>query len=173
MILTNGQVQPTSSFVPKSLVPALPPLLSELYNSRFLSASFSELLTVVNISVTPAQHTAVEEGTRDQLKSHLWFNIRTQRVTASKLRAVCVTDETMPSSSSLIMSCCYPEVSQFKRSATVWGCEHESEAREKYKLQSSLSHKQLSIDDCGFFIHPEFSHCPDCCKLPQFKRRKL
>ena len=53
---------------------------------------------------------------RDQLKSHLCFNMRTRRVTVSKLRAVCVTDETMPSLS-LTMSCCYPEV---KTSATVW-----------------------------------------------------
>ena len=65
MILTNGQVQPTSSFVPKSLVPALPPLLLELYNSRFVSASYSELQTLVNVSITPAQRTAVEEYTRD------------------------------------------------------------------------------------------------------------
>ena len=91
----------SSSFVPKSLPPALPSLLSELYNSGFLSASYSELLTLaadVNISVTPAQRTAVEECTRDQSKSHLWFNMRTGRVTASKLRAVCVTDETMSES---------------------------------------------------------------------------
>lgn len=128
-----------------SLAPALLPLLLELYNSGFLSASYSELVTLaadVNVSVTPAQHTAVEECTRDQSKSHFWFNMRTGKVTVSKLRAVCVTDETMLSLS-LIMSCCYPEVLQLKTSATVWGCQHESEAREKYKLQSSLSHEQF------------------------------
>lgn len=116
-----------------------------------------ELLNLADnlvLSITPNQCAAVEAHTRDQSKSRLWFNMRTGRVTASRLRAVCKTDEAIPSLS-LIMTCCYPESSYFKTSATVWGCEHEKVARQKYSFLSSQSHQNFTISDGGFFIHPD------------------
>lgn len=81
--------------------------------------------------------------------------MRSGRITASRLKAVCSNDPAYPSMS-LIMSICYPELSQFRSSATTWGCEHESEARAKYKTLYDPLHQQLSISDCGLFLHPDY-----------------
>ena len=156
----------SSSFVPKSLAPALPPLLLELYNSGFLSASYSQLLTLagdVNVSVTPAQRTAVEECTRDQSKSHLCFNMRTGRVTVSKLRAVCVTDETMPESISDEENVVYCYC-QGPENGAIIGCDN-----------SSCPYGWFHFECLNITAPPQKKtwYCPDCCKLPQFKRRKL
>ena len=137
----------SSSFIPKSLHPDLPPLLSSY--SNYLTKQYTELLSIaadVSLSVTPAQCNAVEECTRQQSKSNLWFNLRSGRVTASFHQP------------DLIMSCCYPEMSKFKTSATAWGCKHENQARKHYEVQSSKSHNNFSIAESVFFIHSDFPY---------------
>ena len=121
-------------YVPLSLDQNLPSPLCQLYDPANLNLNYMELLNLADnlvLSITPNQCAAVEAHTRNQSKSRLWFNMRTGRVTASRLRAVCKTDEAIPSLS-LIMTGCYPESSYFKTSATIWGCEHEKVARQKY-----------------------------------------
>lgn len=146
------------SFVPRSLSPTLPSPLSGLYKMEYLTHGYAQLLHLADnadVSVTPEQCKAVESSTKDQSKSHLWFNMRTGRVTASNLKSVCVSDEATPPLS-LIMSCCYPESAKFKTLATTWGCQHEATARQKYKQKNSLSHENLIVSDSGFFIDPNF-----------------
>ena len=148
----------SSSYIPLSLNPDLPPPFSKFYDDKYFTFNYAELLCNaedLSLSITPNQCDAVEVSTKSQSKSRLWFNMRTGRVTASKLRAVCVSDESTPPQS-LIMSCCYPEMVRFKTSATSWGCKHENEARQKYALMSSSSHDHLSVHECGFFIHPDY-----------------
>jgi hypothetical protein len=140
-----------------SLNPELPSPLSQLYKPDNLNLNYMELLHLadkVELSITPNQCAAVEVNTRDQSMSRLWFNMRTGRITASKLRAVCVADDATPPLS-LIIACCYPESSSFKTSATIWGCQHEREARQKYSLMLSQSHHNFTSSDSGFFIHPD------------------
>ena len=63
--------------------------------------------------VNEAQHIAVEENTRKQFSSKMWFRMQAGRVTASRLKAVCHT--------SLINSISYPEQSKKKNGATKAG----------------------------------------------------
>ncbi len=69
----------------------------------------------------------VEEVTRDQSKSKVWFQQRTGRVTASRLKSELCTFLANPSQS-IIKSICYPESSKFYSAACTWGCNHEGPA---------------------------------------------
>ena len=106
-------IEPYSSkYVPRSLDEDLPMCLSNLFKPENLTCSYGELLQLVkefDITVTPNQIEAVESKTRLQSKSSLWFRMRCGRITASKFRAVCHTDESSPSVS-LIMSICHPNL---------------------------------------------------------------
>lgn len=148
----------SDKFVPKSLAPDFPSPLSNLYNSDYLKLDYQSLLqkaSEITIEVTESQARFVEQETRDQYQSRLWYRMRSGRITASKLKAACRTDPCLPSQS-LIMSICYPELSKFKSTTTQWGCEHEPVARDKYKAKNCLYHTDLRVEDCGFFISTEF-----------------
>lgn len=74
---------------------------------------------------------AVEKITRQKEHSRIWFQMRTGRVTASKFKAACRTDQAFPSFS-MIISSCYPELSKFSTEATNWGFKHEDIAKAVY-----------------------------------------
>ena len=149
----------SSSYVPSSLAKGLPPPLCDLFKPEHLEKSFEDLLQLsedTEVVVTLDQSKAVEEETRTQANSRLWFRMRAGRITASKLKAVCSTDPAMPSVS-LILSICHPEMSMFCTAATKWGCEHEQIARSKYCSLYSATHEKFSVAECGFFIPPSFA----------------
>ena len=94
--------------------------------------------------------------------------MRTGRITASRLKAVCSTDPSMPSNS-LVTSICHPELFKFRTALP--GC-NESIAQAKYKALYSLLHQNFTVSECGFFIncdHPFMGASPDalvsclCC----------
>ena len=100
--------------------------------------------------MTEAQAKTVEEKTRSQYHNRLWYRMRAGRITASKLKAVCHTDQAFPSES-LVMSICHPELSKFKSTATTWGCEHERTARERYKvLYESIYIRHFPLQSAGY-----------------------
>ena len=54
----------SSSFVPKSLHPDLPPILSSMYDTNYLTMNYTELLSVsadIILSVTPPQCNAIHK----------------------------------------------------------------------------------------------------------------
>ena len=60
---------------------------------------YHELLKVcetVEINVTNEMAIAVEKATRNQSNSKLWFKNRADRITASRMKAVCHTDAANP-----------------------------------------------------------------------------
>lgn len=148
----------SSSYIPSSLANDLPAPLSALFKQENLEKSFDELLQLsedIEIAVTTEQANAVEEETRSQANSRLWFRVRTGRITASKLKAVCSTDPAMPSIS-LVLSICHPELSKFSTTATLWGCNHEKVARTTYSSMYSSIHKEFSVRENGFFINKHY-----------------
>ena len=67
--------------------PQFPPLPVRQYTLpqfHFVPGSWAELLHMQSLEVTPEISGIVEEGTRGQSKSPLWFNMRCLRLTASK-----------------------------------------------------------------------------------------
>ena len=108
LVITFGYCD---TYVPVSLAPELPMVLSDLYQPDNFSLSYNELLQMAvntDIFVTSVQATAAEQNTRGQATSRLWFHLRTGRVTASKFKRACQTDPANPSLS-LTMSICNPE----------------------------------------------------------------
>ena len=100
---------------------------------------------------------SVEEATRSQSSSNLWFKHRAGRVTASRMKAVCHTNAVHPSQS-LIKSICYPEAYSFTSKQTEWGCNHEKTARELYYKQTTLNHVDFEIADSGLVINPKWPY---------------
>ena len=111
---------------------------------------------------------AVEEATRDQSQSTLWYKYRAGRVTASRMKSVCHTKPAQ----SLIKCICYPEAFKFSSTATIWGCQHKKCARDTYKNQMVSKHSGFVVSNCGFVINPEWGYLGaspdgsvkfDCC----------
>ena len=107
-------------FVPKS-VSKLPKRLIQYRKPEMLQLSPTELQKACQDfrqeELTQLQVQAVEEETRNQSSSTLWFSQRAGRITASKLKQVLQTSLLQPSRS-LIKSICYPEAHKFSTAAT-------------------------------------------------------
>lgn len=113
----------------------------------------------------------MEEKTREQASSRLWFCMRTGRITASKFKNACHTDPACPSHS-LIMSICHPEMAGFNTEATKWGCHPEKTMRDAYCRYQKEKHVNFTVSDSGLFLsteHPYLGASPDglvtheCC----------
>ena len=114
-------------YIPKSLAPDLPPILSDLYNQDLGCAQYLEILQhastigiIKSCSVSAKQKVAVEKSTRSQANSKLWFRIRTGRITASRFKAVCNANPACLAKS-LIFAIRYPEIAKFRSRQTTWG----------------------------------------------------
>ena len=86
---------------------------------------------LIEVPTSEGEARAVQEETVSQFQSKLWFRYQAGRITASRMKAVCRTDYTLPSQS-LIRSICYPDQFRFKSKATTWGRTHEKAARRRY-----------------------------------------
>ena len=90
--------------------------------------------------------------TQSQASCNLWYDVRTGRVTASRLREVCHTSLTNPSKS-LLKHICYPIQSKFTTEATAWGIKNEVKARSKYFSIMINDHESFKIEKSGFCIN--------------------
>ena len=111
-----------NKFIPQSCSKEFPTSISSMYDSKYLDMPYHELLEECkkafdSLTVTSEQSSLVEQHTRDQSKSRLWYSHRAGRITASKFKAAVSTDAAMPSQS-LIKSICYPEQHKFSSTST-------------------------------------------------------
>ena len=165
----------SSKYIPSPLSIDLPMCLSELFKPCYLHLNYGELAQKAadcTLSVTINEVKAVEEQTRSQSSSSLWFRMSTGTVTASQFKSACRTNPAFPSLS-LIMSICYPEMTRFTSVSTTWGCEHEKTAISRYIEKSVQQHTNFHFLQCGFFIstsYPFIGASPDglvdceCCE---------
>ncbi|WAR17912.1 ING3-like protein [Mya arenaria] len=161
-------------FIPKADKLDLPEQLTKLRDPDLIGNDTTTVLlkcSEVTITCTAEQAANVEMETRQQSNSGLWFRFRAGRITASKMKAACVTNPLKPSES-LVKSICYPESSRFENIATKWGLSNENRARDQFVKHVSHEHEGMSISDCGFFIstdRPFLGASPDgiltcaCC----------
>ena len=175
-------------YVPKSSLPSFPICLQDLFNRSLVTADYPDLLRrsrSVALELSEEMVCNVEEATRKQSKSRLWYRYRAGRVIASKMKQVCRTSEVTPSQR-LCKEICYPEVFRFTSKATSWGLDHESEARARYFEQTKDQHSDFTMSSSGLVLNPEWPHLgasPDgivncsCCgrgvlkvKCPYFHR---
>ena len=168
-------VKPYSDkYIPVSIQPQFPHPFTELHKPIFESLKYDELLDVcelIEVPISESEARAVQDETVSQFQSKLWFKHRAGRITASRMKAVCRTDYSLPSQS-LIKSICYPDQFRFKTKATTWGCTHEKAARRRYVSKIKEKHLNFSLKDSGLVINPQWSfigatpdglvYC-DCC----------
>lgn len=162
----------SDSYIPKVAQPSFPKPLQQLYDDKYLTYGFIELLSAceeIEISLTDEMATSVEVETRGQSNSNLWFTYRAGRITASRMKSTCHTDPSNPSQS-LIKTIVYPEAYKFSSRATSWGCKHEKQARDFYSKRMMENHRGFTVSDSGLSLNPKWPHLgasPDgvvnCC----------
>lgn len=119
-------------FVPKALDRKFPKILTELLNNELLGASYSEIIKhceELDVKVSQEEAESVEAATKLQSECKLWNRFRIERVTASRMHAMCHSNPAAPSES-LIRAICNPESTKYSSAATSWGCTREREALE-------------------------------------------
>ena len=147
-------------YIPKSRLSNFPKPLQSLFDPRYLAMDYNDLVSAcesISICVTEEMMLAVEEATRNQSSTRLWYVYRAGRVTASRMKQVCHTNASLPSQS-LVKNICYPEAYRFITKATQWGCTHEAVAKEHYIKVNRESHADMSVVECGLVINPEWPH---------------
>ena len=97
--LSKGQTKPSilslipehaKNYIPKSSLPTFPKPLVEFHKSKFLD--YSHLLSEcesIDIQLTAEMEFNVQQATKDQSRSNLWYKYRSGRVTAYKMKQVC------------------------------------------------------------------------------------
>ena len=141
-----------------STIKILGKYLSSLKEPSYLQLNYLELLAKcesVSVDISKEMAEKVEQATRSQSHSKLWFKYRAGRITASRMKAVCRTDPGNPAQS-LIKSICYPEAFSFTTVATKWGCKHEKQGQEMYLAVNKLKHHDLSVAESGLVINPQW-----------------
>ena len=136
-----------SAYVPKRLLPTFPEPLSFLHRSDCMTMEYHELLKAceaVEITVTKEMSNAIEEETRNQANSKLWYKYRAGRITASKMKAVCHTKSADPAQS-LVKSICYPESFCFTSEQTKWGCKQEKAAQDRFSSKRKWASYKSSM----------------------------
>ena len=148
------------TYIPAYESGILPKPLTELHNPEAMKITYLDLLngceqTYQSVSFTFDQAVLVEEQTRGQAKSCIWFERRAGRITASKLREAVHANFVQPSLS-LIKLICYPEQHQFTSAACQYGCDHEDLSRQIYAQKFAVKHEEFLVIHCGLILDPKF-----------------
>lgn len=115
-----------------------------------------------NLEFHPDRYREIEQATRDQNQSPLWFSVRRYRLTASYFGAIYHRLPSTPPHS-LVMQI-LGKSCNFTSPAVEWGKQKESVALQKYVEQQQDTHKDLYISKSGFIIsedHPFLGASPD------------
>ena len=137
------------SFIPKYVSGILPKPLTHLYDEDALSLPFPDLLKKCEqiydeVSVSVEQAKMVEQETRKQSNSKIWYDQRSGRVTSSRLHGILHMRQSK-SSVSLVKAICYPGAAKFFSKACAYGCQHEDEARSIYCEMMKKDHNSFTI----------------------------
>ena len=92
----------SDAYVPLYKQGTLPKPLTDYCGKQYLQLNYPDLLTqceafYASLSISPAQANEVEEKTREQSGSKVWFQQRLGRITASRFKSAACTDITQPS----------------------------------------------------------------------------
>lgn len=146
------------AFIPKAVNPQFPRVMTDLFKTDMLSASYSEIIAfcqTLEVTVSKEESDCVEQVTKQQSETKLWNRFRSGRITASRMHSVCHSSPAKPSES-LIKAICYPESAKFTSVATTWGCTHEKDGLDIYKDSLGMLHDNFIVEEAGFTINPQY-----------------
>ena len=140
----------------------LPKLLKHLYDPKCEDVEVAEMCERIfdkEIVVTKEEAAYLEESTRHQAESLVWFEHRAGRITASKFSAAskaklhpppaCLVDEIVTGGNTARLS---------NVPAIQWDIKNEPIAREAYLIEAQQCHVNLSYRPTGLYINPEYPH---------------
>ena len=148
--------------------------IPDLFQETYMKLSYPELLQKcyeTTINITEEEIKQIEKDTMSQSQGAAFFVHRAGRIGASKSKAACHTDPSLPSQS-LIKAICYPQLFQFTSKATSHGCAHEASAIHAYESNMAMKHRNFKVTKCGLLVNAElpFLHATcdfycscDCC----------
>ena len=128
--------------------------ISDLHDTKYMDMEYNDLLDAcskVRIDISLEQIKIIEEDTRKQSSSNIFFRHRAGRIGASMSKQACQTNPAQPSHS-LIKTICHPNIFKFSNAATEHGCKHEKLALNSYELTMKEKHIQFKIKECGLFV---------------------
>ena len=102
-----------------------------------------------SLNVPDQERKRIEMKTHDLSLQKLWYVVRSKRITRSKCgRILCQRNKTV----SLLRQCVYPQPLIPTPTPVTWGIKHEAVAVKKYICYKNFT---ISVEKCGFIIHPE------------------
>lgn len=129
-----------------------------------------QLANTINISYTQSDVQYIENTTKSQTSSPLWFKLRAGRITASNFKIVCTTTVNRPAIST-ITKICYPK--KFTSKQTEYGLKNEFAARQAYtEYMKKLGHQNFEVHQRGLCVNNVYPHIGaspdgvwacDCC----------
>ena len=117
-----------------------------------LSFASTSVFTRESLNVSPGERERIEEDTRKQAQSRLWYLVRARRITASTCgKIICQKEMTL----ALLKSVLYPKPFEELPAPIKWGIDNEPKANQQY-LSYAKAHgkKELSTRKFGFIVHP-------------------
>ena len=115
-----------------------------------------------SLKMPPGKLRQIEQSTREQRNSSLWFSVRRCRITASRFGEV-LRRRTDTPPDKLVLSILQPR--SFSSVATDWGVDKEPVARQAYvSFQHEQGKNELTVGPSGFLIcesHPFLGASPD------------
>lgn len=104
----------------------------------------------------------IEEDTRGQSKSSLWFDLREGRISASIAHEVCTRAKKLIAGKVCDATSVIRLIIEGKKitadlPSLRYGRESEVEAAETYYVVKNVDHENLSVKECGLYIHNKLS----------------
>ena len=118
------------------------------------NVSESECFLMLKLTQEEADY--LEQCTKLQSQSLVWFAHRKGRVTASNFHSVCHTSTTNPSES--LIQRLLQERYTVKSAAIQWSIQHEPAARKQYLELTSKNHSDFSFKLAGLFVNPSYPY---------------
>ena len=173
-----------SSLAPLRSVSSTPPVrklprpLTSLHMPKYLTMKAEELKAACEdvfdstLVVTKEEAAYLEESTRLQSQSLLWYEHRKGRITASRFRAVSRASTDSPPASLIKALLQETKFDSSKVPALHWGISNEDEARKDYLEAAQQKHVDLHCSTAGLHVNPTYPHLGatpdgivtcDCC----------
>ena len=119
---------------------------------RILDSASTPVFTRESLNISLVERERIEQNTREQAQSQLWYLVRARRITALACgKILCQKEMT----EALLKSVLYPKPFDILSAPIKWGIDNEPKASQQYvSYAKSHGKKGLSTRKCGFIVHP-------------------
>ena len=105
-----------------------------------------------DLFVSQEERVKIELNTRQQSGCSLWYEVRYKRITGSKAGQILKQVSCTPA---LLKNVLYPKHLNPVPAPIKWGRDNEAVACSKYLEYMTEHHHNVTVKQCGFFIHPQ------------------